>query len=280
MTPDAQILASIPNVRNLMLMQDLANGYWKYESEGLLDVTHIRFFTLKEIKKFFFETGYHLNSLRYGIDSRLADFLNQNYQKGTLDIDLGRMVLKKVGLEELQELCTLQFFCVASLGANHDDVKDYSTKQVVHIGNDYIAWLERLQLGKVEGELFEQRLQEQGGAQRVHIAIYAVGADVGNRLMQTMNSLSKLAYDDVIVTVFSETDLPQGLAVSERFRWASFTGNPLQAINECLLAESDAKWLAFISAGDILVPHALLSMVERAVANGYQMIYSDEDVIV
>lgn len=279
LSPDAQILASIPNVRNLVLMQDLANGYWKYEPEGLLDVTHIRFFTLKEVKKFFYETGFHLNHLVYGIDQRLTSFLTQHMDKGVIDVELGRTVIRSVGYEELKEMCSLQFFCVASLGRNADDISHYAHKPEIKVKNEYLNWLTRQQIGKVEGELFEQRFASNGKVPLVEMFVYLVGDEAEGRLTRTMNSLAKLAYDNFRVTVLADREPSGRVDVSERFRWATFTGNPISAINECVFGGS-SDWLAFISAGDEVATHALLAMVERGESNSWKIVYSDEDLIV
>ena len=53
LAPGGKILASIPNVMHISVLRNLLNGHWNYEDAGILDKTHLRFFTLNEIQKMF-----------------------------------------------------------------------------------------------------------------------------------------------------------------------------------------------------------------------------------
>lgn len=56
--PTGKIIASIPNIMHHSVIDSLLKGSWSYADSGLLDRTHIRFFTLQEIEKMFLQTGY------------------------------------------------------------------------------------------------------------------------------------------------------------------------------------------------------------------------------
>lgn len=50
------VIASIPNVKYIWVFIGLLlRDDWRYEEEGVLDITHLRFFTKKTMKKLFFE---------------------------------------------------------------------------------------------------------------------------------------------------------------------------------------------------------------------------------
>jgi len=52
------VVSSIPNVRNFALLYNLAiRGRWTYGDSGLLDRTHLRFFTRREIEDLFTAAG-------------------------------------------------------------------------------------------------------------------------------------------------------------------------------------------------------------------------------
>jgi len=57
---NAQLIVSVPNVRNVFLIQDLINGHWRYREMGLLDITHIRFFTAQDMMRMFYQTGFRV----------------------------------------------------------------------------------------------------------------------------------------------------------------------------------------------------------------------------
>lgn len=55
------IVCSIPNVRYIRnLKKLLIDKQWEYEDEGVLDKTHLRFFTLKSVVKMFEDLGYEI----------------------------------------------------------------------------------------------------------------------------------------------------------------------------------------------------------------------------
>jgi len=106
----AQVIASIPNVRNAILMAALAvNGRWQYRERGLLDITHLRFFTLEEVKRMLAETGYRYEYHLCNLTPALQDLYQANADKASMDLRLGRFTLAGVGRDELAELCSEQF---------------------------------------------------------------------------------------------------------------------------------------------------------------------------
>ncbi|HUH93984.1 MAG TPA: class I SAM-dependent methyltransferase [Casimicrobiaceae bacterium] len=56
--PSTRVLASVPNVRNLATLDELAAGRWDYRENGVLDISHVRFFTRATLLQLFEETGY------------------------------------------------------------------------------------------------------------------------------------------------------------------------------------------------------------------------------
>jgi SAM-dependent methyltransferase len=104
---DAQIVASIPNARNLILLGDLAAGNFSYEAAGLLDITHIRFFTRREIMKLFAETGYDVIDMQGSRDGRIPPI---EAGEGSVALDTPFVTFKNVDAEALFELTSIQFF--------------------------------------------------------------------------------------------------------------------------------------------------------------------------
>lgn len=56
------IIASIPNTRNWRIIRDLVlKGDWKYCPDGLLDDTHLRFFTKRSLRRLFESDNFALD---------------------------------------------------------------------------------------------------------------------------------------------------------------------------------------------------------------------------
>jgi 2-polyprenyl-3-methyl-5-hydroxy-6-metoxy-1,4-benzoquinol methylase len=71
---DTLLIASIPNIQHWSVQLSILGGNFNYQESGLLDKTHLRFFTRKSIINMFESTGYKIK----GIKPRIFDFPNQS----------------------------------------------------------------------------------------------------------------------------------------------------------------------------------------------------------
>ncbi|WP_238590862.1 glycosyltransferase [Paenibacillus beijingensis] len=56
---DGKMLVSLPNVSHFSVIRDMLEGNWTYQDAGLMDRTHVRFFTRKEMIKMFERAGFN-----------------------------------------------------------------------------------------------------------------------------------------------------------------------------------------------------------------------------
>jgi SAM-dependent methyltransferase len=111
LAPAAQVVASIPNARNLVLLSELAGGTFRYEEAGLLDVTHIRFFTKADMLAMFAQTGYVVRSVLRCDDGRIPPFPEVALPT---DLSAGSLTLRALDAQALEELRTIQFYLKAT----------------------------------------------------------------------------------------------------------------------------------------------------------------------
>jgi 2-polyprenyl-3-methyl-5-hydroxy-6-metoxy-1,4-benzoquinol methylase len=116
LAPGGQLLASIPNVRNAYLVSQLVlAGRWEYQERGLMDITHLRFFTLEEIRRMLEATGFRLEAYSFTISRMLADIYKANENREGATLQMGRLTIANVSAQELRELCAEQFLVRARL---------------------------------------------------------------------------------------------------------------------------------------------------------------------
>lgn len=86
--PSGQLLISIPNVANVTVRLSVALGRFEYGERGILDKTHLRFFTRKTARRMFRENGFEILkermtvmpielALGFSVDNPLTKFLNR-----------------------------------------------------------------------------------------------------------------------------------------------------------------------------------------------------------
>jgi|TARA_B100000959_G_scaffold184104_1_gene192395 GT2 family glycosyltransferase/2-polyprenyl-3-methyl-5-hydroxy-6-metoxy-1,4-benzoquinol methylase/Tfp pilus assembly protein PilF len=85
LSKNGEIIASIPNVRHWSVLKELLEGKWEYQDAGILDRTHLRFFTKSSIIKMFQNAGYKINEIRatqFGENTISSKLLNAMSQSG------------------------------------------------------------------------------------------------------------------------------------------------------------------------------------------------------
>jgi len=98
LTDNGVVVASIPNVRYWTNFKKyILHGSWEYTDVGILDKTHLRFFTLSSIKNTFKDLGYEIISLE-GLRPRRSKTLK---------------FLNILSMGKLSDVKYLQFACVA-----------------------------------------------------------------------------------------------------------------------------------------------------------------------
>jgi 2-polyprenyl-3-methyl-5-hydroxy-6-metoxy-1,4-benzoquinol methylase len=74
--PGGYIIASIPNVQHFTVSLNLLRGRWRYTRQGLLDSTHLRFFTYATVRDLFERAGLNVQiEHRISGKSRFANAL-------------------------------------------------------------------------------------------------------------------------------------------------------------------------------------------------------------
>ena len=72
LNPKGCIIASIPNILNAGAIYEILHGGFEYKGGGILDKTHLRFFTKKEVVALFQTRGYEITKI-FGIRGEEED---------------------------------------------------------------------------------------------------------------------------------------------------------------------------------------------------------------
>jgi len=103
------VVASIPNVRYYQVINMLVDGHWTYGDYGILDRTHLRFFTKKEILALFKNAGFEITTITGNVDPKYYTVCNST----PAEISFGRISLKDLSSEEIKDLFVFQYLIKA-----------------------------------------------------------------------------------------------------------------------------------------------------------------------
>ncbi|MFZ2125765.1 MAG: class I SAM-dependent methyltransferase [Candidatus Saccharimonadales bacterium] len=111
LSPDGSIIFSIPNMAHISVRVMLMGGDFTYGKTGILDNTHLHFYTEKEIQRVFNESGYKISD----IDGVIVDY----------DDNILKNELSEVGVTNLTE------DLLKTLDSNNGDVYQFVGKAVI-----------------------------------------------------------------------------------------------------------------------------------------------------
>ena len=84
--PKGYVLASIPNIAHYRIIKMLKKHEWNYQEAGILDECHIRFFTIKSIKRMFEDAGFNIRAVDYIIcGSNVKKTINKIFKNCLID---------------------------------------------------------------------------------------------------------------------------------------------------------------------------------------------------
>lgn len=142
-SPQAQIVISLPNVRNMLLIRDLMNGYWRYRDTGLLDSTHIRFFTQHEALRLLYQTGYRVERYAFTMEPETVPlYLEREKQPFPQRVEFEKGSLLIEDLAELQSFMAVQHLFLVrparrqELGAEEARLVDEPHPETHAVGSD------------------------------------------------------------------------------------------------------------------------------------------------
>lgn len=110
LAPGGAVYVSLPNVRNLNILSALASGEWRYQGAGILDITHIRFFTLAQASEMLTQTGWLIRDGRLNPDPNLSCILRGEILDEIKTLSLGKLKLEGLNPMDVLELMAVQFF--------------------------------------------------------------------------------------------------------------------------------------------------------------------------
>jgi GT2 family glycosyltransferase/Flp pilus assembly protein TadD/2-polyprenyl-3-methyl-5-hydroxy-6-metoxy-1,4-benzoquinol methylase len=104
------LIASLPNVRHIEVVQRLVEGGWTYQPEGVMDRDHLRFFTRRSAEQLLDDAGFEVAEAR-PVKASGYEGWQQAGRPG--DIHAGRLSISGMTAEEAEEFFVGQWLFVA-----------------------------------------------------------------------------------------------------------------------------------------------------------------------
>ncbi|MFI5461446.1 MAG: glycosyltransferase [Isosphaerales bacterium] len=132
LAPEGRLIASIPNIRHHSVVRSVLQGNWTYESAGLLDQDHVRFFTRREIEKLFFRAGFAVELMSSVIGPGDRD----TGRNGSGPVQLGRLSIAGLSDRDAAEFYTYQYL----IRARPVEIPDFGLTSIVIVTHNQLDY--------------------------------------------------------------------------------------------------------------------------------------------
>lgn len=109
LAPEGQIVISIPNIQYYDVLAMLSEGRWTYAEAGLLDATHLRFFTKTEVEQLIADAGLETVLLQ-PLNMRPADKVPLGPRRS---LKMGKVLIENLSDEEYERFLVYQWLAIA-----------------------------------------------------------------------------------------------------------------------------------------------------------------------
>ncbi|MBF0153292.1 MAG: class I SAM-dependent methyltransferase [Magnetococcales bacterium] len=111
LAPHGVIITSIPNVRYYAMLNHVVEGNWTYAESGILDRTHLRFFTIREMVNMLKAAGFNLIGVYENMNQQYFDMQPTSYPA---EFSNGRLRITGLNDFEYRDLFVFQYILVAN----------------------------------------------------------------------------------------------------------------------------------------------------------------------
>lgn len=301
---DAQVIVSLPNVRNLGVLAGLRAGHWRYAVSGILDVTHLRFFTRESAISLLSACGYEVVNQNAVWDVRLIQQGRPGY---TSLINLDGCAMHGVSPADFDEMAALQHLLTARVHAGYrmpDDWAEYpaspedkrtlpmqvqptpTQEEIWRSGQALLpqetVWLREAAMDTNFPEftvLVRQTLRNSMRSQR---AMESVAGQIASPREVCILRETSMSIGDGGTPILWP-DVPVGMkdvefSVIDGDDWGE--ANALLRYGDAGYPTRKPRWLVFLDSGDYLAGDALARLGVAIRENpSWRLVYSDEDQV-
>lgn len=139
---DGVLIASIPNIMHISVLTELLQGRWTYQEAGILDKTHLRFFTKLEIQRLMDAVGLHVLGWSYTVVGN-----SQQYD------DFKQQIMKiKGACQDTEQYDAYQWIVIAQNRAKADPINK-------KLQQEFSLWMRQVEENNFPEESGKQILQ-------------------------------------------------------------------------------------------------------------------------